>query len=476
MFLPALAAAAAAGAWAARPIPVAGVALLALLAARSRNLWVWCVVVAAASSTLSARAWNGLDLPVPAEVDGVATVLTDPDYRHGAVHAELRVGGQHFDAWARGASAGSLGRASAGEVLEVRGSTSRLRGRIAPHLRRRHIVARLQLTDAGPPWPGAPLSRLANGLRRTIERGAEGLGERQRGLFGGFVLGDDRGQDEATIERFRDAGLSHLLVVSGQNVAFALLLAAPLVARGPNGARLAWTAAVLVLFGTVVRWEPSVVRAIVMAGLAMSARTFARPVDRLQLLAGAVVLILLIDPLLVGSVSFLLSVGASTGIAVVAPWLADRLRGPGWFVEVLSATAGAQIGVAPVLLAVFGSLPLVSVPANLLAVPVAGPLMMWGMVAGLAAGLLGAEFATLLHWPTGLMLGWVDTVARWAAGLSLPTVGPPAAIAAAIAFATVGVGRRLVSRREAGTGRPRLRPHPSGAGHGDSEPNAGLVL
>lgn len=445
--LPAVAVFAAAGAWSARPIPVLALALLGAVALRVKQPWAWCALVVALTSTLAARAWDGLESPAPRQIDGVATVLTDPDDEHGAVHAELRVGGRRYDAWARGAAAGPLRAASAGEVLDISGTSSPLRGRIAPYLRRRHIVARLQLDAAGPASHGAPLSRLANRMRRTIEDGADALGDR-RGLFGGFVLGDDRDQDPSTVERFRDAGLSHLLVVSGQNVAFALLLAGPLVARGAHGSRLAWTAVILIFFGTLVRWEPSVLRAVVMAGLAVFGRTLARPADRLQLLAAAVTMILVLDPLLVGSVSFLLSVGASAGIALFSPWFAERLPGPKPFVEVLSATAGAQIGVAPVLLSVFGSMPAASIPANLLAVPVSGPLMMWGMVAGIPAGLAGGSVATALHWPTGLMLAWVDGVARWSADLGAPTIGPrPALLAVLVATLTIALRRKAPKHR-----------------------------
>ena len=460
LFLPGLAASAAVGSLAGRSVPVLGLAALALIALRTNRPWLWCAVLVATTSTFAARSWEGLASPAPERVDGIATVLTDPEDRHGAVHAELRIDGRRYDAWARGSAAGSLRQALTGEVLDVRGSSAPLRGRIAPYLRRRHVSARLQLSEAGYPAPGAPLSRLANGMRRTIEQGSDPLGNR-KGLFGGFVLGDDRGQDDETVDRFRDAGLSHLLVVSGQNVAFALLLAGPLVARGPHGARLAWTAVILVLFGTLVRWEPSVLRAVIMAGLAVCGRTLAHPAERLQLLAAAVTAILLVDPLLVGSVSFLLSVSASAGIAILSPWFAERLRGPRLLVDVLAATLGAQVGVAPVLLAVFGSLPLVSIPANLLAVPVSGPLMMWGMVAGLPAGLAGERLAAALHWPTGLMLGWIDGVARWAADLSAPTLDPRGALLAASAAALLPLARRSIRRgaspavasvREAGPG------------------------
>jgi competence protein ComEC len=75
--------------------------------------------------------------------------------------------------------------------------------------------------------------------------------------------------------------------------------------------------------------------------------------------------------------------------------------------------------VLPVLVPTFGGLPVAALPANLLAVPVAGPIMMWGMAAGVAAGWTGTPLARLLHLPTGLMIAWVAAVAHWSAALPL---------------------------------------------------------
>ena len=63
-------------------------------------------------------------------------------------------------------------------------------------------------------------------------------------------------------------------------------------------------------------------------------------------------------------VGFLLSCAASLGIALLARPIADRLRGPAWMREVLGVTAAAQLGVAPVLIPVFGSMPLVALPGQ----------------------------------------------------------------------------------------------------------------
>ena len=59
---------------------------------------------------------------------------------------------------------------------------------------------------------------------------ARGMPAREAELARGFVLGEDEGIDAATVEDFRRAGLSHLLAVSGQNVALLALLAMPLLA------------------------------------------------------------------------------------------------------------------------------------------------------------------------------------------------------------------------------------------------------
>src|SRR3954470_6432216 len=76
---------------------------------------------------------------------------------------------------------------------------------------------------------------LALGHRDEIrERASDALGrgmpEREAALARGFVLGEDEGVDVETEESFRRAGLSHLLAVSGQNVALLALLAMPLLA------------------------------------------------------------------------------------------------------------------------------------------------------------------------------------------------------------------------------------------------------
>ena len=414
-----LALAACAGAWASRPLPLAPALALAAVALMVRRPVVLMVAVALAASALGARSWAGLRPPAVGSWAGVATLVGDPAEVAGALRIDVRIGGKRVEAWARGPSARTLRDRLAGERVDLRGQLQAVPAGARQRLASRHVAARLTVTGASLSAAGGIPSRLANGLRRTLLRGAEVLAPERRALYSGFVLGDDRDQRPQVTDDFRASGLSHLLVVSGQNVAFVLALLGPFLGRLRLGGRLAGGLAVLVLFGILTRWEPSVLRAVAMAGLTLLSAAVGRPASSLRILALAVTGLVLVDPLLVHSLGFLLSVGACAGIALFSTRLAARLPGPRPVASVLGVTLAAQVGVLPILVPVFGGLPVAALPANLIGAPVAAPLMMWGMAGGLVAGWAGDTVARLVHLPTGLMIGWVAGVAHWGAAVPL---------------------------------------------------------
>lgn len=431
------------GAWRSAAVPL-GLAVAGVVVAFLVRRPVLLVPAAAVlASSLGARAHAGLSPPPPSAIAGEVTLLTDPVDAFGAVRVDVRVGRRHAEAWARGAAASALRSRLAGERVIVAGRLRPPPADAVDRLARRHVSARLTVDDVLAWRPGNVASRLANALRRTLDRGARPLGDERRALFTGMVYGDDRGQRPEVADDFRGAGLTHLLAVSGQNVAFVLVLAGPALRRlrlGPP--RWAATVALLGFFALATRFEPSVLRAVTMAGIATTAAGLGRSVGRGRILALAVAAVLLVDPLLVRSLGFLLSVGATTGIVALAGPLSARLRGPRVFREALAVTLAAQVGVAPVLVPVFGGIPVASLPANLLAVPAAGPIMAWGLTGGLLAGIAGPPFDRLLHVPTGVLLAWVAGVARIAAGLPLGLLDlRHLVVVAAVLGAALAVGR-----------------------------------
>ncbi len=226
-------------------------------------------------------------------------------------------------------------------------------------------------------------------------------------------------------------------------MAFAVALVGPLLRRLRLWSSLAVTLSVIGMFGLMTRFEPSVLRAAAMAGLAAALSAVGGPVSRLRVLALAVTGLLVVDPLLVRSVGFQLSTAATAAIVVIAPRLADTLPGPAGLREAMSVTISAQIGVAPVLLSTFGPLPVASFPANLLAVPAAGPVMVWGLTGGVVAGCLGGPVAVLAHLPTRVLLAWVAMVARRSAALPLGELGAAHVLTLAVGLA-VAVGYRTI--------------------------------
>ena len=203
-------------------------------------------------------------------------------------------------------------------------------------------------------------------------------------------------------------------------MAFVLAACGPLLRRARPVNRWVMTVALIGWFVVLTRAEPSVLRAATMAGLSATAFLLGRQREPLRLLALAVIGLLLVDPLLAWSVGFWLSVGATAGVTGIGPWLAPRLAGTLGPVAVPAAiTLGAQAGVALPSLLVFGRLSVIGTVANLVAVPVAGFVMLYGLPACLLAGAVPAV-APVVMVPVGAAVGWIDAVATVAARLEPP--------------------------------------------------------
>jgi competence protein ComEC len=439
-----LALGAAAGAIVARPMPLWVAAALAAAALVVRLPLLLCAAAAIAASTMGARAWAGVDHP-PAlgRLDAVVTLVSDPQPVDAALRVDIRYEHKRVEGWARGPAAAALRTMAAGERVHLRGRLGPVPPAARTRLAVRHVAARLSITSVGAHTDGNVPSRVANALRRSLVRGAASLPRDERALFTGLVLGDDREQSPATGEDFRAAGLSHLLAVSGQNVAFALAAGWPLLRLLHLRARFFAALGVLALFGVMTRWEPSVLRAEAMAAVGLFAYTVGRPASTLRLLALAVTGLIVVDPMLVRSVGFLLSVGACVGIALLAPPLLERLPGPRPVAAAAAVTLAAQVGVAPVLAPVFGGVPVAAVPANLLAIGAAGVVMTWGMTAGLVAGVVPPRVAAAIHAPTHVLVAWIAGVAHWAARLPLSRLSLLGVVVAAVLVAVALARPRL---------------------------------
>jgi competence protein ComEC len=403
------------------PIVALGLALIAAPAfarpARSPLLVGFVVLLAVGAAMRSHHEWAGLVPDSLGAYEGWVRLIDDPQPYPSSTRVIVEVDGERFEMWSRGRAQQQRIRSwRGGEWVEVSGERVALDAERAQRVAWQHVVGEFDLDWASDVAAGGPVARASNRVRATIERAADVLPDPDGALYRGLVIGDDRDQPRDMVERFRASGLSHLTAVSGQNVAFVLAACGPLLVRMRPVPRWASTVAVIAWFVVLTRVEPSILRAGVMAGLSATAYAMGRERRPVRILALAVIGLVLVDPLLGWSIGFWLSVGATAGVCTVGPWLAHRLSMFGSLALPLGITLGAQLGVVAPSVWVFGRLPLVSVVANLLAVPVAGFVMLYGLPAGLVAGSIPA-MAPVVMLPALIGTRWVDTVAGLGARL-----------------------------------------------------------
>ena len=292
------------------------------------------------------------------------------------------------------------------------------------------------------------------------------LPEPEAGLAAGILIGLRERVDRGLAADFATAGASHVVAISGWNIAIVAGLVGAML-RGRSRRLVA-----LVMGGTIAAYvvaagaSPSVVRAAVMAAVVLGARESGRAGRAAPALGMAAAILMLADPAMIGDAGFRLSVMATAGLLAWATpfgaWI-GRLGGgrvPGWLAESLGISLAAQAATLPDVLATFGRLSLVSPAVNLVVVPLVPAAMAGGVVAMLAGGLVAmgapALVGTIAGLPGWLVLHVIVAVVRFAAGLPLAAVAlPPGVAAPAGVITAVGilaapwVVRRVLARRRA---------------------------
>ncbi|WNI27029.1 ComEC/Rec2 family competence protein [Streptomyces sp. ITFR-16] len=347
----------------------------------------------------------------------------------------------------------------------------RIAGRLAPALHRgERAAAVLRPEGKGPPrvtGPPSLLQRTAGGLRAGLRTATDGLGPDARALLPGLVVGDTARVTPELHEAFRATDLTHLMAVSGANLAILLVLligppgSATRVERGGLAPRLGLSLRVTALLGggltlafvLVCRPEPSVLRAAACGLITLLAIGTGRRRTLIPALCAAVLLLVLYDPWLARSYGFVLSVLATGALLTIAPRWSEALRRrrvPGRLAEALAAAAAAQAVCAPVVVLLASRVSLVAIPCNLLAEFAVAPATVLGFAA-LALAPVAMPVAGLLAWVAGWPAGWIASVARFGAALPGAEMdwpdGVPGALLLAALTALLVLFVRRVGRR-----------------------------
>ena len=262
------------------------------------------------------------------------------------------------------------------------------------------------------PGPAAMLA----GLRGVLLGGLNGVvPEPEAALGAGILLGVRASIAPEINDAFATAGLTHVVAISGWNIAIVAALVAgiarPLETR-PGGRWTGAGVAAATVAGYVVLTgaSPSVVRAALMAGAMLVARLGGSRAHAASALALAALLMLLVAPPVLWDVGFQLSLLATAGLIWFGAPVERRLRSwPAWIREPVALTLAAQLTTLPVILANFERLSLVAPIANVLVVPFVPLAMLFSAMASVAGAL-----DTLVHLPLiGDAVTWLTGGAAW---------------------------------------------------------------
>ena len=280
-------------------------------------------------------------------------------------------------------------------------------------------------------------NRAAAAFRGSLRTATEQLDAGRASLVRGLSIGDTSDMPPAVEEELRRAGLTHLVAVSGSNVAIVLTVVTSAAHRLGPAARVTVGMCALGFYIVVVGPEPSVLRAGVMGGIGLAAITYGRRSEPLHALALALIVVIALRPTLALSVGLHLSAAATAGIVL---WAAPLTRSLGPFPPVvalpLAVTLAAQVAVAPILALVFGQLSLTAPLANLLAAPAVAPATVLALAAG-AGGLVWPGLAGLLAHIAGWFAWWIAAVGHRLGGEPWSAVDTPALVGWVLAAGVV---------------------------------------
>jgi competence protein ComEC len=298
-----------------------------------------------------------------------------------------------------------------------------------------------------PPW----WQRSAGQVRAGLQRAAAGLPVLPRGLLPGLVEGDTSQLDPVLANRFRVAGLTHLVAVSGTNLSLLVGAVALLLRRLRASPRTIAVVGAVVLVGFVViaRPSPSVLRAALMAGIALAALARGRQRSGLPVLSASVLALLIWQPALALNAGFALSVTATAALLVLTPgWVAAlrRRRVPPGVAEALAVAAAAHLVTVPIIAGISGRISLVAIPANVLAEPVVAVTTVLGVLAAVTSVLwlpAATGLAQLAGWPCR----WLVWVAEYFGSLPGAALPWPSGVAGGALLAALLVTVWLLCRR-----------------------------
>ncbi len=258
----------------------------------------------------------------------------------------------------------------------------------------------------------------ADGVHKAVDDPGASLGI-------GFLLGKKSMLPDDLLEALKIAGLTHIIVASGYNLTILVRLARRLFAKISKYLATLVSCSLVLGFIAMTGASPSMVRAGLVTGLSLLAWYVGRKFHPVVLLGLVSAITVLCNPSYAwGDMGWMLSFAAFAGVIIVAPVLTayffstDKVP---TIIQILLETLAAQLVTAPIIMAAFGQLSVISLLANILVGPFI-PLAMLLTSIGGVSGLIIPAIAHVIGWPAQMMLDAMIAVVNWCAEQSWAAV------------------------------------------------------
>ena len=252
--------------------------------------------------------------------------------------------------------------------------------------------------------------------------------DRYSGIVKALVLGQRGDLDEDIREQYKNAGISHILALSGLHIVTMGFIIFGLLRKTdiPQTAAAIIPVVLIILYCIMTGMPTSAVRALIMFIISMGAVLAGRTNDLRTASAIAAVIMLVMNPSYLYEAGFLLSFSAVIGIGLVYPsvravvlYMFDRdkirrlhrsdrktVRAVMALLRALLFPLAIQMTIAPLTMWYYYQIPTYGIIVNLLVVPLAGALLAGSLITGIAGnaglGMQGGTFPVLYMFTDGL--------------------------------------------------------------------------
>ncbi len=246
---------------------------------------------------------------------------------------------------------------------------------------------------------------------KVIDIISSSLDKNQAGLLEGMLIGYKDGLDENAFKAFSKAGLTHIMVASGMNIAFIIMPFTFIFKklRLSNFKANIITIFILILFVFVTGFSASVVRAVIMGIIILAGRIIMREPEIYTSISASALIILIINPYTLFDIGFQLSFGATLSLVLFYPRIKSFTEGkyiPNVVSDTLAATVAAQLGVIPVTLYYFNNFSTFSIISNILVVPLVEFVTIIGFIM-VFTGLLNIYLAVIIGYINNTFLSFI---------------------------------------------------------------------